>query len=683
MSITLSALQQQRRDTAANWTAADPTLLAGELGYETDTGKWKVGDGSTAWSSLSYEQWSEVSAHPLATADIADDAITSAKLDTNIDIAGTLDVTAAATFDSNVTVEGNLTVNGTTTTIDSTTLTVEDKNIELGVVTTPTDVTANGGGITLKGTTDKTINWVDSTDAWTFSEHVNIASGKEYRIDGASVLSATTLGSGVTGSSLTSVGTILSGTWSASTIAVNKGGTGQVSYSDGQLLIGNSTGNTLDKATLTAGSGVTITNGSGSISISATGSGGTVTDVTATSPIASSGGNTPAISIQDGTTAQKGAVQLSDSTTSTSTTLAATANAVKVTKDVADAAMPKAGGTATGTFTFSSNADTNAIIVKNAGGTQNVVQIYKDASDNGSIDLDNSSGTNNIKLEGGTGDAYFAGQIGIGIASPSADLHISDANPEIRLQDTDGTNQFSRFRQMGTGTYYDARNNTGGGSHIFRTYNGSSYTERLRIASDGAATFDGTITTDEQAYAQSFIADTTAGGFAVYQGKLNGTVNCEITASGSATFASGVTADFLTTNTAYITNAVISNDATIAGDVDITGEVDCAGLDVDGTYVANVTAVSALDIDCSAGNYFTKTINANSTFTFSSVPSSGAYSFTLELTHTSGTVTWPTSVEFPDDTAPTLATGKTHLFMFVTDDGGTKFRGAALVDYDN
>lgn len=219
MSITLSALQQQRRDTAANWTSADPTLLAGELGYETDTGKWKIGDGSTAWSSLSYEPWSEISAHPLATADIADDAITSAKLDTNIDIAGTLDVTAAATFDSNVTVQGDLTVNGTTTTIDSTTLTVEDKNIELGVVATPTDVTADGGGITLKGTTDKTINWIDSTDAWTFSEHVNIASGKEYRIAGTSVLNATTLGSGVTGSSLTSVGTITSGTWNGTAIA--------------------------------------------------------------------------------------------------------------------------------------------------------------------------------------------------------------------------------------------------------------------------------------------------------------------------------------------------------------------------------------------------------------------------------------------------------------------------------
>lgn len=104
-------------------------------------------------------------------------------------------------------------------------------------------------------------------------------------------------------------------------------------------------------------------------------------------------------------------------------------------------------------------------------------------------------------------------------------------------------------------------------------------------------------------------------------------------------------------------------------------------LDVSGTIAQNVVAMAALDVDCSAGNYFTKTINANSTFTFSNVPSSRAYSFVLELTHTSGTVTWPSSVKFPADTAPTLTTGKTHLFVFETNDGGTRFRGAALVDY--
>ena len=109
-----------------------------------------------------------------------------------------------------------------------------------------------------------------------------------------------------------------------------------------------------------------------------------------------------------------------------------------------------------------------------------------------------------------------------------------------------------------------------------------------------------------------------------------------------------------------------------------------AGLAVDGPYKQTAETVAALDIDLSLGNYFIKTINANSTFTFSNPPASGtAGSFTLELTHTSGTVTWPSSVKFPLDTAPTLTTGKTHLFVFVTDDGGTRYRGAALADYVN
>lgn len=109
-----------------------------------------------------------------------------------------------------------------------------------------------------------------------------------------------------------------------------------------------------------------------------------------------------------------------------------------------------------------------------------------------------------------------------------------------------------------------------------------------------------------------------------------------------------------------------------------------AGLSVDGPYKQVSEAVSALEIDLSTGNYFTKTISGNSTFTFANPPASGTVgSFTLELTHSSGTVTWPSSVKFNSDTAPTLTTGKTHLFFFVTDDGGTRYRGAALVDYVN
>jgi hypothetical protein len=96
-----------------------------------------------------------------------------------------------------VTISGNLTVDGTTTTVNSTTITVDDKNIELGSVASPDDTTADGGGITLKGATDKTFNWVDATDSWTSSEHIDLASGKAFYINNTSVLSASALGTAV------------------------------------------------------------------------------------------------------------------------------------------------------------------------------------------------------------------------------------------------------------------------------------------------------------------------------------------------------------------------------------------------------------------------------------------------------------------------------------------------------
>jgi hypothetical protein len=108
-----------------------------------------------------------------------------------------------------LTVEGDLTVNGTTTTINSTTISVDDKNIELGSTTSPTDLTADGGGITLKGDTDKTFLWSNSaTPSWSSSENINLSSGKVITIDGTEVLSSTSLGSGITNSNLTSLGLI-------------------------------------------------------------------------------------------------------------------------------------------------------------------------------------------------------------------------------------------------------------------------------------------------------------------------------------------------------------------------------------------------------------------------------------------------------------------------------------------
>jgi hypothetical protein len=155
---------------------------------------------------------------------------------------GSFDISSASvsgfTVTQNLVITGNLTVNGTTTTVNSTTMSVDDKNLELGATSSPSDSGASGGGITLKGGTDKTFNWIDSTDSWTSSEHIELASGKNFRIDGVSVVSKTGLGSTVVSSSLTSLGTIATGVWNATDIAVAHGGTGASTASAARTNLG-------------------------------------------------------------------------------------------------------------------------------------------------------------------------------------------------------------------------------------------------------------------------------------------------------------------------------------------------------------------------------------------------------------------------------------------------------------
>jgi len=109
-----------------------------------------------------------------------------------------------------------------------------------------------------------------------------------------------------------------------------------------------------------------------------------------------------------------------------------------------------------------------------------------------------------------------------------------------------------------------------------------------------------------------------------------------------------------------------------------------AGTKITGSQTGNITAMGANAVDCSAGNYFTKTITGATTFTFTNVPTSVVYTFTMEVTlNGNNSITWPTSVKWNADTAPTITDGKTQLFIFITDDGGTRWRGSALVDYVN
>jgi len=212
----------------------------------------------------------------------------------------------------------------------------------------------------------------------------------------------------------------------------------------------------------------------------------------------------------------------------------------------------------------------------------------------------------------------------------------------------------------------------------------------LGLAALSGATFTGDVTMNAQSDVR--FADSDSSNYVALQGaatigsnvtftlpSADGSANQVLKTDGSGTLSFTDNTGAVTSvggqtgAVTYATSWAVGTGATAATNTD---------LDVSGTYAGNVVAVSALDIDCSTGNYFTKSISADSTFTFSNIPSSRAFAFTVEIDVTGDrTISWPSSVSFPSATAPTLTSGKTHLFFFVTNDGGTSFRAASLVDY--
>ena len=144
--------------------------------YQRPTTNYTVSTTALTFTA-SLQNTDEVDVHHMSlrstVSHVADGSVTSAKLDDNITIAG------------------NLTVNGATTTINSTTISVDDKNIELGSTASPTDVTADGGGITLKGTTDKTILFENDTDSWNFNQNIETSTTTKVKQKGAFMQSST------------------------------------------------------------------------------------------------------------------------------------------------------------------------------------------------------------------------------------------------------------------------------------------------------------------------------------------------------------------------------------------------------------------------------------------------------------------------------------------------------------
>ena len=161
-------------------------------------------------------------------------------------------------------------------------------------------------------------------------------------------------------------------------------------------------------------------------------------------------------------------------------------------------------------------------------------------------------------------------------------------------------------------------------------------------------------------------------------------LNCENNSHGvtvaSPPHSASATYEVALPNTLGTSNnsSVLTSDAN--GDVNLSEELKAKSYNE--TYAAVTSSSNATTIDCEAGNAFSHTLTENTTFTFSNPPASGtAFSFSLEIIQDASasgyTVTWPSSVDYPSATAPTLtATASAKdVFIFYTRDGGTNWLG--------